>query len=69
MSGDGLRQVRSLVSQYRVAMLIAACVVAFASLFGRHINTSDEAEHAVAKVYGAMPHFELVLKEPARPTR
>lgn len=69
MSGDGLRQVRSLASQYRVALLIAGCVVALASLSAKHINNSDEAAHALTQVYGSAPHFELVLKELPHPTR
>jgi hypothetical protein len=68
MFGDGLWQIRSLAKQYRVALLIAA-VVAFASLFGQHINSNDEAVHALDRVYGGTPHFELVIKDSDRPTR
>ncbi len=68
MLGEGLRQLRGLASQYRIALLVAA-VAAFAALFGRHLNSSDEAAHALDRVYGGAPHFELVLKETPRPTR
>jgi hypothetical protein len=69
MDGDGLRQIRTMAIQYRGALLIAAGVVAFAWLFGQHINSNDEAAHALDRVYGGTPHFELVVKDPARPTR
>lgn len=69
MFGDDLRHIRSLASQYRVALLIAAAVVAFASLASRHINNSEEATHALGHIYGNAPHFEWRLTEIPHPTR
>jgi len=69
MSGDGWRQIRGMLSQYRMALLIAASVMALGSLFGQHINSNDEASHALGQVYGSTPHFELRLMEIPHPTR
>jgi len=69
MSGDGWRQIRGMLNQYRMALLIAASVVALAALFGQHINNNDEAAHALGQIYGSAPHFELRLTEIPHPTR
>jgi hypothetical protein len=69
MSFDGLRQIRSMASQYRLPLLTATCVVVFASLLSQHVNSSDEASRALHKVYGGTAHFELCHKEAAHPTR
>lgn len=69
MLGDDLRQIRSLASQYRLALLIAAAVVAFASLFIGHINSNDEAARALGRVYDGTPHFEWRLKDATHPSR
>ena len=66
---DDWHQIRGMESQYRLPMLIAATVVAFALVAGHQLNNNEEAAQALSRMYSATPHFELCGKETVHPTR
>ncbi len=69
MTEGHLRQTLGLLHHYRMPLLCAAVAMALGLIFGRHLNSSDEAGRALSRVYAGAGHLELCFKEPVRPTR
>lgn len=57
------------LASYRVLLFFIALIMVLGGVIAPHLNSPEQADQAMRKLYDSAPHYEWRLVEPHRPTR